>query len=411
MKMEESLKTGRIIYLTFLGVCAVILLFGLSPNRADLYESAVRELEALSSLDEAALHDYVHFSVNSEFKILDFKKVADLASNKWINKTISHGVDWTPVSILPFVFENIPMTGTLVEIERYFLTNHPVFVFQPYPDYLENGFRKCIDAIGRAAGKTDAPSFRIESVDMKDSQSMADFKAMLETSRGTVINQGRDSFVKLSVIWSSHYGVKKEEQLIRGRYVALKPHTLSRWLESQEDLKSLTQILGDQKTLFLNLRPVWNEIRTSTINGAIVALNRKKLESKKSMSVLGLTAHEEIVVIVAPLVTFCVVIYLLTHIFHIRSIAGKNLELLSEFSWIVLFAGFLSRSLTYGSILLLPIIANTVILIRAWNIHSNFTWIGVLLVVGTLIAIWKTLREINYLQRLAQGNQLTNKLQ
>lgn len=404
--MEESLKTGRIIYLTFLGVCAVILLFGLSPNRAGLYESAVKELEIFSRLDEAALRDYVHASVNSELKIFDFKKITDLELNKWTYATISPRVDWTPVSILPFVFESVPMTESLVEIERYFLTKHPVFVFQPYPDYLENGFRKCINDIGRAAGKTDAPSFRIESVDMKDSQAVGDFNAMLQKSRGTMIGQGLDSFVTLSIIWSSHYGVKKEELRIRGRFVALESYTFSRWFESQEALKGLTQRVDGQKTLFPHLRPVWNDIRTSTINGAIVVLNRKKSESKKTMSVLGLTAHEEIVVFVAPLATLCVIIYLLTHILHIRSIASKNLELLSEFPWIVFFAGFLSRSLTYGSLLLLPTIANTVIIIRAWDLRSSFTWIGFLLAMGSLIASWKTLNEINYLRRHAQSNQL-----
>ncbi len=403
--MKESLKTGRIIFITFLGVCAVILLFGLSPNRAVLYESAARELETLSRLDEAALRDYIHVSVNSKLKIYDFKKITETASNRWAYKAISSAVDWTPVSILPFVFENAPMTASLVEIERYFLTEHPVFVFQPYPDYLKNGFRKCINAIGRAAGRLESPRFSIESVDMKDPRSVSDFNAMLQRSRGTIIGQGLDAFVTLSVTWSSCCGVEKEEIPIRGRFVALETCTFSRWLESQETVKGLTRTVDGRKTFFPHLRPVWNDIRTSTINGAIVVLNRKKSESKKTMSVLGLKAQEEIVVLVAPLVTFSVIIYLLTHILHIRSMASRHSERLSEFPWIVFFEGFLSRSLTYGSLLLLPATANTVIIIRAFDTHSGFTWIGFLLTIGSLIAGWKTLCEINHLRRLAQYSQ------
>jgi hypothetical protein len=229
------------------------------------------------------------------------------------------------------------MTESIIEIERYFLTKHPVFVFQPYPNYLESGVRKCIDSIGRAAARTAAPSF---------------------------------------------------------------------WIESQATLKGLTQSVNGQQTLFPHLRPVWNDVRTSTINGAIVILNRKKVESKKTMSVLGLTAHEEIVVLVAPLITFCVIIYLLTHMLHICSIADQNLDVLSKFPWIVLFRGFLSRALTYGSLLFLPAIANTVIIIRAWDIRSSFTWIGFLLAMGSLIVSWKTLYEINCLRRDFQCNLL-----
>jgi hypothetical protein len=404
--MEESLKTGRIIYLTFLGVCAVILLFGLSPNRASLYASAVQELETLNRLDEAELRDYIHASVKSALEIFDFKNIAALGTKKWAHGRISPKVDWTPASILPFVFESVPMTESIIEIERYFLTKHPVFIFQPYPNYLESGLLRCISSIGRAAAKTDAPSFWIESVDMKDPQAVSHFNAMLQKSRGTLIDQGLDAFVTLSVVWSSPYGVEKEEQRIRGRFVALESCTFSRWFESQATLQGLTQSVNGQQTLFPHLRPVWNDVRTSTVNGAIVILNRKKVESKKTMSVLGLKAHEEIVVLVAPLITFCVIIYLLTHILHIGSIADQHLGVLSQFPWIVLFTGFLSRALTCGSLLLLPTVANAVILIRAWDIGSSFTWIGFLLAVGSLVASWKTLYEINCLRRGFRGNLL-----
>ena len=60
--MEESLKIVRISHLALISVCAAILFFGLAPNRADLYDSAIKELETLSLLDEIALEDYVYTS-------------------------------------------------------------------------------------------------------------------------------------------------------------------------------------------------------------------------------------------------------------------------------------------------------------------------------------------------------------
>lgn len=99
------------------------------------------------------------------------------------------------------------------------------------------------------------------------------------------------------------------------------------------------------------------------------------------------------------------IIYLFTHILHIRSIANKDLAILSEFPWIALFRGILGRSLTYGSILLLPFIANVVVLIRAWDLHSGFTWLGFLLAIASSAVGLITLRETARLQQYAQKGQ------
>lgn len=106
--------------------------------------------------------DYAREAVNSEFRDFEFKKIVEEGLQKYGNARVSPKIDWTPASILPYVFERPPMTAPLAEIESYFLTSHPVFVFKPYPDSLRVGFRKSINAIYGAVRRTDARSFRID---------------------------------------------------------------------------------------------------------------------------------------------------------------------------------------------------------------------------------------------------------
>jgi len=373
------------------------LVFGLSPNKENLYNSAIKELEILRSLDVIALRNYVDQSVSSELKNFDFKKVM-LKANSLSTLHVSPRIDWSPASILPFVFERVPMTGSIVEIERYFLTNHPVFVFKPYPDYLVRGFSKAINNIGRHGYRY----FTIESVNMKDSQAVSDFNGILKKSPETLIDQGVDSFVTLSISFSSQLGFEREEQKVRGKFAPLDSYTFSKWLESQERLKALTQRSDGQKTLFPYLRPVWDVIQNYSINSAIEVLNQKKYEGKKTMSVLGFKVLEDFVVLLAPLVILCVIALFLTHLVHIRSIVSRNIECLSEFPWILFFSGSLSRSLTYGSLLLLPVMANLIVIIRAWDMSSSSTWIGLVFAIGSLIISFKVLNEVEYLRKHIQ---------
>lgn len=396
--MQDSLKTARGIYLTYLGVCAVILLFGLSPQRSGMYESAVRELETLNTLDETALSNYVRDSVTAGLADMDIRNTLESVMDKWGHANIAANIELEPVSIMPFIFESFPKTASLADIERYLLTEHPVFVFKPYAENLEIGLRKSTNAIARTVGMTDANSFTIESIDMNDIQAMDTFNNRLTYSRGQVITEGLDAFVTLSVRWSNYYGVEIEKQQVRGRFVALKPYSFSNWLDSQYELKQLTLDEDGQTNLLPKLRPVWNDIRSSTINGAIVILNRKKSASKKTMTVLGLSAHEDIVVLFAPMATFFMAIFLLSHFRHIHQMANRNAQPLNEFPWIVLFNGFLNQLIVFATIIILPTLANAVIIQRAWDVHSAYTWLGLLLATATLITCVTIVAEIRFLR-------------
>jgi hypothetical protein len=397
--MEESLKSARISYLALLAVCATVLLFGFSPNKADIYESGINELNILRSIDKSSLHDYFYEAVNTELKDFDFKAQFNKRINNYTYAKASPDIDWSPAKILPYAFEPLPLTATLAEIESYFLNTYPLYVFKPHLESWEYAMTRGIRDIHNTVSRTDARAFIIESVNLKDSSAIAKFQKIMKTPPETINQDGSDVYATLTIFWAFFYTAEPEQQPVRGRFVPLESYTFASWFNTQDSLRTLKQRMGDQDMLFPNLRPVWNQIRTSTIDEAIVMLNRKNSESKKSMTVLGFTANEDIIILVAPLTILCVFLYLLVQILHIRTIEKNYAEILSEFPWIVLFPGVLSRFLTYGSLSLLPTLANTVILIRSWDMHSNSTWVGLLFAFLSLMVGIKAIHEIMRLQR------------
>ena len=51
--MEEHLKTIRSVHRTILALCATVLVFAVSPDRATHYDLALKELEELRTIKES----------------------------------------------------------------------------------------------------------------------------------------------------------------------------------------------------------------------------------------------------------------------------------------------------------------------------------------------------------------------
>jgi hypothetical protein len=146
-----------------------------------------------------------------------------MAEQDYRNITISPNVTWNAVAVFPFMFDELPINASLNEIENYFLSEHPVYVFRPYQKDWDIGIRKGINSIRSAVGRTGANFFNVEAVDMKDPNALDEYIKISRTSPGK-ISTWPDSFLNLFITWSNYYGVKTAEQGVRGRFVALRPN-------------------------------------------------------------------------------------------------------------------------------------------------------------------------------------------
>lgn len=395
--MEESLKSARLTYLTLLAVCATVLLFGFSPSKTPVYQAAIGELETLASIDNTAMQSALAQAVNKELADFDFTSKFREHLDNYVHGKARPGIDLSPAAIVPYYTEPFPSDASLAEIEAYFLADPAMYVFKPDQDAWNQAVQKSLRNIYQQVNRTDARSFVIGSLDMKDPD------VLWKISNLGVVALGRgkpiDAQATLTIHWNYHYDADPQTTLVRGRFEPVSSTSFSSWLDEQESLRDLRVRQNSHDLVFPSLRPVWDQVRASTIDAAIAVMGQNIAASKKHITVLGLNVSEDVVSLVAPLAILSLVVYLLTHLKHIWQIREGKIAILRSYPWMALFPETLARLLTLVTLLLLPTSANAVILLRVWDIHSPLAWIGLGCFLLSLLVEAAVLKKLAMLQR------------
>ncbi len=126
---------------------------------------------------------------------------------------------------------------------------------------------------------------------------------------------------------------------------------------------------------------------------------QEKLDSgKRGISFLGLSIDEGLLVWAAPLITLVLLLFFFLHLYHLNGGPRPSRDLLSSFPWFGLFKDFLSRTLTFLSVVALPTLADTTVLLRSGHFPERSTVIGSIFSCGTLVCGLLALREVKKLR-------------
>jgi hypothetical protein len=79
------------------------------------------------------------------------------------------------------------------------------------------------------------------------------------------------------------------------------------------------------------------------------------------------------------------VLYLFVHLKHIASFTEAHKKELKGYPWIALFPDKLSRVLTSASLVGLPTLANTILIVRSWASTGPIQWIALIFATISLI--------------------------
>jgi hypothetical protein len=399
--MDDCLQNARFIHLVIIGICATIIVFAISPRQTTTYGAAIRELKQLEGLDLNALHSYVRQAVaeddNQDFKIL----VENFAQQAHVS--ISDTVNLNTVATLPYIFKYPPMSEPLVEVEKYFKAEHQIFVFRPDAQELKEQLNQVVSSIASDRQAALSKTFVLTKVDLNNEQSrIEDLQKDVDDYYGDP-KGGIPSTATFEVEIKSDTGYSSRLQRISGRLFPLNGNGFKQWFLGQEQAKQLVgPIPGSReeyRILFPNLRPVWNEVLTATPDSALVLLEDKRKKAQQQVSFLGLTVDEGIVVVVGPIAVLLTTIYLLVYVKHIRTLADRNREKLLQFGWVGLFPDRLSEALTYSSIVLLPLLANSMLLIRAWTSARFIEWLAAVSIILTAVCSISLITHIKSLKR------------
>ena len=173
------------------------------------------------------------------------------------------------------------------------------------------------------------------------------------------------------------------------------------WLKSDMFGKQLI----DPKTgmVFPNLKKFWDKVNGLTADLATVYI-QEQLESSKrgTLSFFGIPVERSLAISAGPIICFSIVFFLCLHVRHFRSVVGDAAGV-QDYPWVPLFRGVWATIVTRTSILILPVLANAVLLVRFGHWQERSTKLGaVFAVLVSVVGVW-TLIEIHKLRLEAKG--------
>ncbi len=174
-------------------------------------------------------------------------------------------------------------------------------------------------------------------------------------------------------------------------------HLAEEWLKTD----AFGQKLIDPNTgiALPNLKKFWDKVNGFSVDQATIFF-QEQLESSKrgTLSFFGIPVERSLAISAGPVICFSILLFLCLHVRHFRSVAPEANEA-RDYPWVPLFKGVWGWFVTFVTILILPVLANAVLLTRFGHWQEQSTKMGTVSAILTLgVGVW-TLIEINKLRR------------
>ncbi|MCB1035761.1 MAG: hypothetical protein KDD47_18210 [Acidobacteria bacterium] len=169
---------------------------------------------------------------------------------------------------------------------------------------------------------------------------------------------------------------------IRGEYRQVEASSFARWMLASGNIdRRLETGSPAQQILGPTVLAYAAEYPETTFADATKTLSEEiaKARESRKLALLGLEVSPERAVLFGPLFTLLLVLFLLVHLGHANTATDEDGSL-QAFPWVGLFYGRLARGILASSLILLPLLVNT------WLIVStrSFTLVGSALTLGAI---------------------------
>jgi hypothetical protein len=347
--MNSSVKTLSLLHNIIMGVCAAILAFSTSPDKADSYRSLLRDLIALHGLQMEEYPPFAASAVPEPSATLLQEFVAALEKEGY--PTVS-----ADFYIPKPVYAARPTSDSAIsELIPFFEGDNQV----SYVKYDPNGFKM------RESVSVRSQLYKYSSSCIPTHIALRTDGKILRMDR-TIILSGAPSpmlaDVYVSLVRSAddmNCGMEIPAQ-VTATVVTLRSNFARNWLATK----------GIQPGQLLpRLSSAEDQIGAKTLEGAITFLDRELNTKKRELTFLGLKIDAATAIWIGPVTTLTLVLYFLAHLRHFRMTINRH-DNQEGYSWIGLFVDRLSTLITYASIVLLPTIANLVLMIASKDVET-----------------------------------------
>ncbi len=372
--VNENLKAIKVLHQALIAVTAAIVAFAFRPDLTPSYKAALEELATFKQVPQAAWSNYVNHR---------YKERLD-QNSRLIRAVVADAgltVKGTPYVDCPVFGDQVPYEGSkLLDWDTFFSRTHQIGFMELRPSDGQSLLRQ-INTWG--AARNPKPTIIALSLSFDSGVRYPGGSLMLDwLNRPTVgtssallyLTTDQREYQPASVTVT--YSINSET----GKFPL-------DWLRSD----TFGQKLVDSKTdvVLPHVKVFWDKINQDTPDQATVFLQGQlEANTRGTLSFFGIPVERSLAVSAGPLITFCILVFLILHLRHLRSLTA-DAEVIRSFPWVVFFSGWLAAITTYTSVFLLPVSANVALI---WRYRQPGEWssrIGEFLTLCVVIAgVW-----------------------
>jgi hypothetical protein len=383
--MSELANNIRALHAILVGVAAALLGFALSPNDSDRYLRARDELQIVRTIPFASFPDFVDPTTEERESVrkglVDRLKLARI-----------------PFKVLPDLEFEAPLyiaslpdsTSDLNKICDFLAYNTIVCLVTPHSDLgpvledsIARGLFKCRSGVYETDCHSipgDSTLFRIKfrpssEAKMDRSQTPESLRRSLHLTNGDFLEYWHKMPSNYVSKLAFEFGRRNGEPVIAihdvelGLAIVGSPNektALALLKALPNPYPSLIGGTNSSPVILPALEEVWQEVSHSTPDDAVALIDAKLSGTRRSLSMLGITVDERVVVVAGSTVLMFLSVYLLAQLRNLASLLGKpDGSEKVPLAWPCFFSDWLSQMVSYVSILLLPVAAAISLIARA----------------------------------------------
>lgn len=333
---EQSIKAARFAHRLLLTICLTALLFTITPVEIPVYDKVEEELNALLRLDfneiqlKAALRTNIVKKHISDIDIIcrkyGYNYIPD-GRNNFFSINPRYGV-----------IHNITLDEIFERLNRTIELNISVVKIN---DHLAHG----IEAFLKKYNRAQNPDLgRIVSIYHNSDKKLAfDFNGKILYSSATYRITDKD-----------------KDQICR-------PFNFVVEIFDDDDYRQLLKLRMGPKATMPNLNKVWNQIRFENPRDALEIIARKDVPEKaKEIHFLGFSIPQKLLSLALPFLILAFSWNLFVHVRYLLLLACNNANIL-KYPWIALMPGFEATIGTIVSVLLIPALTTSMLLLKLPN--------------------------------------------
>lgn len=397
--MNENLKTLRLLHQLLMLAAAVVFVFAFTPDPVGDYNAALDELAAVREIS-GSLQGYGYY-------VRDRLKPRGDADTKFL-LSVARGTharmsDQVPVRV-PFACDFGPHGQGLVDDYYDFFTGTQSLApldLKRDPGVGEQ-LKKQVANYHPKEGDLELMAISVGGVGtaiLHDGTRILDWRNIPQDPPVPQLDAQftfHDTSSDTERVWGASlpvmYSIGKPQE----------GHFASDWLRTDPTGQRL--IDSKSGTVFPHLRKsaLWNRIRTMTPDAADTFV-QARLDALKTdaMSFFGISVDKGLALWIGPAVCAGVLFFFLTHLRHVARL--HDIEELSSYPWIAIFHDPMGATLTFLSVLVFPVVANSLLLLKHGSFAARQTFAGIVITgLVAVLGVWAYFETRRLRKRIAE---------